>query len=72
MSTSATTTHDFPGESLYPKLFSPLMLRNQEIKNRIVFPPTCATWTENGVFADMATAYYEERAKHDEIGRAHV
>lgn len=70
------TTEGFAGERLYPKLFSPWRLRDQEIKNRIVFPPTCPTWTDGGVLTDMATAYYEERAKHDVglviIGATHV
>ena len=50
----------------YPKLFSPWSIRNCRIKNRVVFPPTCPTWVSdpwNGLFIDMATAYYEERAK---------
>lgn len=69
----AATTGAHP---LYPHLFSPWRLRNQEVRNRIIFPATCPTWTENGVFTDMATAYYEERAKHDVglivIGATHV
>jgi len=76
MSTIAVTPDTFAGERLYPRLFSPWMLRNQEIKNRIIFPPTCPTWTEGGVLTEMATAYYEERAKHDVgliiIGATHV
>lgn len=76
MSRPAASASTLPGDTLYPKLFSPWRLRNQEIKNRIVFPPTCATWTEGGIFTDMATAYYEERAKHDVgliiIGATHV
>jgi len=50
----------------YPRLFSPWRIRNTEVKNRVVFPPTCPTWVSdpwNGLFTDMATAYYEERAK---------
>ncbi|MBI4695258.1 MAG: FAD-dependent oxidoreductase [Gammaproteobacteria bacterium] len=50
----------------YPKLFTPWNLRNAEIRNKVVFPPTCPSWTSDpwtGVFTDMATSYYEERAK---------
>jgi len=66
--TSETSTRDVTegGSRYFPKLFSEWKLRDQTIKNRIVFPPTCATWVNNGlegVFTDMATSYYEERAK---------
>jgi 2,4-dienoyl-CoA reductase-like NADH-dependent reductase (Old Yellow Enzyme family) len=50
----------------YPRLFSEWTIRNTKIKNRVVFPPTCPSWVSdpwNGLFTDMATAYYEERAK---------
>jgi 2,4-dienoyl-CoA reductase-like NADH-dependent reductase (Old Yellow Enzyme family) len=50
----------------YPHLFSEWQIRNTTIKNRVVFPPTCPTWVSDpwsGVFTDMATAYYAERAK---------
>ena len=50
----------------YPNLFSEWSIRNCQIKNRVVFPPTCPTWVSdpwNGLFIDMATDYYEERAK---------
>ena len=67
------------GEKHFPRLFSEWKLRNQTIKNRIVMPPLCATWVNNGidgVFTDMATAYYEERAKGGVglilIGATHV
>jgi 2,4-dienoyl-CoA reductase-like NADH-dependent reductase (Old Yellow Enzyme family)/NAD(P)-dependent dehydrogenase (short-subunit alcohol dehydrogenase family) len=64
------------GRKLYPRLFSPWKLRGQEVKNRIVFPPTCPTWVDGGVLTGMATAYYRERAKHDVgliiIGATHV
>ncbi len=52
--------------SRYPRLFSNWTIRNTTIKNRVVFPPTCPSWVSdpwNGLFTDMATAYYEERAK---------
>ena len=52
--------------SRYPHLFSEWKIRNTTIKNRVVFPPTCPTWVSDpwsGVFTDMATNYYEERAK---------
>ena len=46
------------------------------MRNRIVFPPTCPTWTENGVLTDMATEYYRERARGGVgliiIGATHV
>ena len=54
------------GRERYPKLFGEWRLRNTPIRNRIVFPPTCATWVTdglNGVFTDMAVDYYAERAK---------
>ncbi|MBS1860279.1 MAG: FAD-dependent oxidoreductase [Actinobacteria bacterium] len=64
------------GKELYPRLFSPWKLRDQEVKNRIVFPPTCPTWVDGGVLTEMATDYYCERAKHDVgliiIGATHV
>ncbi|MGD9535865.1 MAG: FAD-dependent oxidoreductase [Alphaproteobacteria bacterium] len=50
----------------YPRLFSEWKIRNATIKNRVVFPPTCPSWVTdpwNGVFFDMATHYYAERAK---------
>jgi 2,4-dienoyl-CoA reductase-like NADH-dependent reductase (Old Yellow Enzyme family) len=63
----------------YPNLFSEWQIRNVRIKNRVVFPPTCPTWVSdpwNGLFTDMATAYYAERAKGGVgliiIGAAHV
>jgi 2,4-dienoyl-CoA reductase-like NADH-dependent reductase (Old Yellow Enzyme family) len=63
----------------YPNLFSEWQIRNTTIKNRVVFPPTCPTWVSdpwNGLFTDMATAYYEERARGGVgliiIGAAHV
>ena len=42
----------------YPNLFSEWSIRNCQIKNRVVFPPTCPTWVSdlwNGLFIDMAT-----------------
>ena len=63
----------------YPNLFSEWHIRNCKIKNRVVFPPTCPTWVSdpwNGLFTDMATNYYEERAKGNVgliiIGGTHV
>ena len=63
----------------YPRLFSGWQIRSTPIKNRIVFPPTCPTWVSDpwsGLFIDMATAYYAERAKGGVgliiIGAAHV
>ena len=47
----------------YKRLFSPWSIRNTEIKNRVVFPPTCPTWVQGGVLTDMATNYYRERAR---------
>jgi 2,4-dienoyl-CoA reductase-like NADH-dependent reductase (Old Yellow Enzyme family)/pyruvate/2-oxoglutarate dehydrogenase complex dihydrolipoamide dehydrogenase (E3) component len=50
----------------YQHLFSPWKLRNAEIRNRVVFPPTCPTWVADplsGIFTDMAVDYYAERAK---------
>ena len=50
----------------YPHLFSPWQLRNTEIRNKVVFPPTCPTWVSDpwsGLFTDMAVDYYAERAK---------
>lgn len=65
--------------SAYPRLFSEWTIRSTPIKNRIVFPPTCPTWVSDpwsGLFIDMATAYYAERAKGGVgliiIGAAHV
>ncbi len=50
----------------YPHLFSEWRLRNAQIKNRVVFPPTCPSWVSdpwNGLFTEQAVAYYEERAR---------
>jgi 2,4-dienoyl-CoA reductase-like NADH-dependent reductase (Old Yellow Enzyme family) len=50
----------------YPRLFSEWKIRNTTIKNRVVFPPTCPSWVAdpwNGLFIDMATHYYRERAE---------
>jgi 2,4-dienoyl-CoA reductase-like NADH-dependent reductase (Old Yellow Enzyme family) len=65
--------------SEYPNLFSEWRIRNTPMKNRVVFPPTCPTWVSdpwNGIFTEMATAYYEERARGGVgliiIGAAHV
>ena len=65
--------------SAYPLLFSEWKIRNTTIKNRVVFPPTCPSWISdpwNAVFTDMATAYYEERARGGVgliiIGATHV
>jgi 2,4-dienoyl-CoA reductase-like NADH-dependent reductase (Old Yellow Enzyme family) len=67
------------GSGRYPHVFSPWQLRNTPLRNRIVFPPTCATWVTdplNGVFTDMAVDYYAERAKGGVglilIGATHV
>ena len=67
------------GQEYYPKLFSEFKLRNQAIKNRLVMPPLCATWVNNGidgVFQDLAVDYYAERAKGGMglimIGAVHV
>ncbi|HZD67042.1 MAG TPA: FAD-dependent oxidoreductase [Acidimicrobiales bacterium] len=69
----------FPGASLYPHLFSPWRIRMTEVKNRIVFPPTCPSWVSDpwrGLFTDAAVAYYEERARAGVgliiIGATHV
>lgn len=68
-----------PGTRLYPHLFSPWRIRRTEIKNRVVFPPTCPSWVSDpwrGVFTEAAVAYYEERAKGGVgliiIGATHV
>lgn len=50
----------------YPHLFSEWKIRNCEIRNRVVFPPTCPSWVSdpwNGLFTDQAVAYYRERAR---------
>lgn len=49
----------------YPTLLSPWSIRGTEMRNRVVFPPTCPTWVDNpwsGRFTDQAVAYYRERA----------
>ncbi len=63
----------------YPRLFSEWQIGQTTIKNRVVFPPTCPSWVSdpwNGLFTDMATAYYAERAKGGVgliiIGATHV
>ncbi len=67
------------GSQYFPNVFSEWKLRNQTIKNRLVMPPLCATWVNNGlegVFQDIAVDYYRERAKGGigliMIGAAHV
>lgn len=84
MSNDVTTTSELDqlldgGREHYPKLFGAWRLRNTPIRNRVVFPPTCATWVTdglNGVFTDMAVDYYAERAKGGVglilIGATHV
>jgi 2,4-dienoyl-CoA reductase-like NADH-dependent reductase (Old Yellow Enzyme family) len=64
---------------LYPRLFTPWDMRGTTIKNKIVYSPTCPTWVGdpfNGIFTDIATDYYEERAKGEAglvlIGGTHV
>lgn len=52
-------------ESAFPRLLSPWRIRHSEIRNRVVFPPTCPTWVDDpwsGRFTDQAVAYYRERA----------
>ncbi len=52
--------------SPYPRLLSPLRIRNTTIANRVIFGPVCPTWVRSpheGVFTDQAVAYYEERAR---------
>lgn len=54
------------GKGAYPHLFSGWRLRNTDIANKVVFPPTCPTWVSDpvsGVFTDQAVDYYAERAK---------
>ena len=63
--------------SKYPWTFSPWRIRKTEIRNRVVFPPTCPTWVDGaGVLTDMATEYYRERARGGVgliiIGATHV
>jgi 2,4-dienoyl-CoA reductase-like NADH-dependent reductase (Old Yellow Enzyme family) len=64
---------------LYPRLFTPWEMRGATIKNKIVYSPTCPTWVGdpfNGIFTDIATEYYAERAKGEAglilIGGTHV
>jgi 2,4-dienoyl-CoA reductase-like NADH-dependent reductase (Old Yellow Enzyme family)/thioredoxin reductase len=41
-------------------------MRQTELKNRVVFAPTCPVWVRSpyeGKFTDQAVAYYEERAR---------
>ena len=64
---------------MYPHLFSPWQIRRTEIKNRVVFPPTCPSWVSDpwrGSFTEAAVAYYEERPKGGVgliiIGATHV
>lgn len=77
MASQTSTTQT--GTARYPLLFSPWQLRNLRVKNRVIFPPTCPSWITdpwNAVFTDMATAYYEERARGGVgliiIGATHV
>jgi 2,4-dienoyl-CoA reductase-like NADH-dependent reductase (Old Yellow Enzyme family)/thioredoxin reductase len=65
--------------SPYPRLFSEWQIRRTQIKNRVVFPPTCPSWVSdpwNGLFTEQATAYYAERARGGVgliiIGATHV
>jgi len=49
----------------YPTLLSPWKIRGSEMRNRVVFPPTCPTWVDDpwsGRFTEQAVAYYRERA----------
>lgn len=45
-----------------PKLFSPIQLGSQLIKNRIVFSPHGTGFAENGRITDFHLAYHEARA----------
>ncbi|QEC49510.1 hypothetical protein FSW04_19350 [Baekduia soli] len=50
----------------YPALLSPWQLRRTELKNRVMFAPTCPVWVRSpyeGAFTEQAVAYYEERAR---------
>ncbi|MCW3064354.1 MAG: hypothetical protein JWN32_1526 [Solirubrobacterales bacterium] len=50
----------------YPQLLSPWSIRGTEIKNRVMFAPTCPVWVRSpyeGSFTEQAVAYYEERAR---------
>ena len=79
MTSTLPSDHVSDPHPKYPTLFEPWRIRHTEIANRIVFPPTCPSWVNNpwdGVFTDMARAYYEERAKGGVgliiIGATHV
>lgn len=53
-------------EARYPNLLSPWRLRDVELKNRVMFAPTCPVWVRSpyeGIFTQQAVDYYEERAR---------
>ena len=58
----AEMTFDRGDESFTGSLF---LSKAIELKNRIVFPPTCPSWVsdpQSARFNDLAAPYYEERA----------
>jgi 2,4-dienoyl-CoA reductase (NADPH2) len=48
--------------SHYPLLFSPLRIRNLELRNRIVMPAMHLNYTPGGRVTDQLVAFYAERA----------
>jgi 2,4-dienoyl-CoA reductase-like NADH-dependent reductase (Old Yellow Enzyme family) len=46
----------------FPLLFTPLVLRGRELRNRVVFTAHTASFSQDGVPGPRACAYYEARA----------
>ncbi|PZS16080.1 MAG: hypothetical protein DLM57_11330 [Pseudonocardiales bacterium] len=79
MDVTTTDSVSSPGAEQFPLLFSELKIRNDVLKNRIIFPPTCPSWVsspQTARFNELAVPYYEERASGGAgliiIGGTHV
>jgi 2,4-dienoyl-CoA reductase-like NADH-dependent reductase (Old Yellow Enzyme family) len=77
--TSTSEPRRSAGAKQFPLLFSELKIRNDVLKNRIIFPPTCPSWVsspQTARFNELAAPYYGERASGGAgliiIGGTHV
>ena len=47
---------------------SPIMIKNLQLKNRLVMPPMATAKSSNGLVSEQLTAYYQEKAEGGHIG----